>query len=64
MRNEWLLLKNGTIKKYIFEQTIYSGQELKDRLYHVGFKKVNLYGNLNGDDYGPQGCRLVAVAFK
>lgn len=62
--NEWIYLRDGKADKYNFQQTIYSGQELKDRLIHIGFNSVKLYGNLNGDEYGPDGTRLVAVAAK
>jgi SAM-dependent methyltransferase len=64
IRNEWILIKNGRAKTYSFHHTIYSGQELKDRMEAVGFADVNLYGNLDGDDYDPDSQRLVAVARK
>ena len=44
--------------------TIYSGQELKDRLYQVGFKRVKLFGDLDGNEYGVNAKRLVAAAWK
>jgi hypothetical protein len=47
-----------------FHHTIYSGQELWDRLEQVGFVDVALYGNLDGDEYGPNAQRLIAVAHK
>jgi SAM-dependent methyltransferase len=64
IRNEWLFIKDGQTKSFTFEHTIYSGRELKDRLLHVGFKNVKLYGNLDGAEYGVQASRLVAVASK
>jgi len=64
LHNEWIYLKNKKVSEFTFDQTIYSGQELKDRLLQVGFSNVKLFGNLYGDEYGLYGNRLVAVAFK
>ena len=64
MGNEWILIKKGKAKIYRFHITIYSGQELKNRLEQAGFTDVKLYGNLRGDDYGYDAIRLVAVAKK
>lgn len=64
IRNEWLFIKDGRTKSFTFQHTIYSGQELKDRLLQVGFKNVKLYGNLDGAEYGLQASRLVAAAWK
>jgi SAM-dependent methyltransferase len=64
VRNEWILLRRGRTKSYIFHHTIYSGQELRDRMTLSGFTDVMLYGNLNGDEYGPDAQRLIAVARK
>jgi SAM-dependent methyltransferase len=64
MRNEWILIRRGRAKSYRFHHTIFSGQELRDRLEQVGFVGVKLYGNLSGDDYGPEAQRLIAVARK
>lgn len=52
IRNEWILIKEGRTKVFKFHHTIYSGQELKDRLYQVGFKSVKLFGDLDGNEYG------------
>jgi len=64
LRNERILIQDGKAWLFTFHQTIYSGQELKDRLLQVGFAKVKLFGNLDGDEYGPNASRLVAVAWK
>jgi 2-polyprenyl-3-methyl-5-hydroxy-6-metoxy-1,4-benzoquinol methylase len=64
IRNEWLLIRRGRVKSYKFHHTLYSGQELRDRLERAGFVAVKLYGNLDGDEYGPNAERLVAVARK
>jgi SAM-dependent methyltransferase len=62
--NEWLILRNGRVKTFKFHHTIYSGQELRDRLEWAGFVDVRLYGNLDGDEYGPDAERLIAVGRK
>ena len=64
IRNEWILIRRGRAKSFQFHHTIYSGQELRDRLEQAGFTGVGLYGNLSGDDYGPNAQRLIAVARK
>jgi SAM-dependent methyltransferase len=64
VRNEWLLIKNSTVKRFKFHHTVYSGLELRERMEHAGFTDVKLYGNLNGDEYGPNAERLIAVGRK
>jgi len=64
IRNEWILIKDDQATSFTFHHTVYSGQELKDRLLQVGFAKVRLFGNLDGDEYGPEATRLIAVAQK
>lgn len=62
MRNEWTLIKNGRARTWRFQVTIYSGQELRDRLEQAGFADVKLFGSFDGDDYGVNAQRLIAVA--
>jgi len=64
IRNEWILIKDGKATSFKFHHTIYSGQELKDRLLGVGFSKVKLFGNLDGEEYGLPAQRLIATAVK
>jgi len=64
VRNEWILIRRGQAKSFPFDLTIYSGQELRDRLEGAGFVDVKLYGNMVGDPYGEKAQRLVAVARK
>jgi len=61
IRNEWILIRRGRAKTFTFHHTIYSGQELRDRMEQVGFVGVKLYGNLRGEEYGSKAERLVAV---
>jgi len=62
--NEWILLKGNEAKRFRFCHTIYSGQELKDRMLIAGFSDVKLYGGLDGCPYDRNANRLVAVAVK
>jgi SAM-dependent methyltransferase len=64
VRNEWLILRNGRVKTFKFHHTVYSGQELRDRMERAGFVAVKLHGNLDGDEYGPNAERLVAIGRK
>jgi hypothetical protein len=64
VRNEWIVIRNGKAKSFNFHHTIYSGQELRDRLQQVGFRDISLYGNLDGDDYNLGAKRLIAVVRK
>jgi SAM-dependent methyltransferase len=64
IRNEWILIRKGKAKSFHFHHTVYSGQELKDRMLQAGFADVKLYGNLDGDDYGINAQRLIVVARK
>ena len=64
VRNEWLLIKNNHVKHFHFHHTVYSGQELRDRMERAGFTNVALYGSLDGAEYGPNAERLIAVGRK
>ena len=64
VRNEWLLIRGGRTKSFNFHHTIYSGQELRDRMERVGFVAVTLHGSLDGDAYGPNAERLVTIGHK
>ena len=64
VRNRWTIIEKGEATAFRFETTIYSGQELKDRLFEVGFGDVQLFGGLDGSAYGVDARRLVAIARK
>jgi hypothetical protein len=52
------------VKRFQFHHTVYSGLELRDRMEHAGFRDVKLHGSLQGDAYGPEAERLVAIGRK
>ena len=64
VKSRWILLKDGMAKEHSFEHTLYSAQELKDRLFQTGFGSVKIYGDLDGAPYGLEARRLIAVARK
>jgi len=64
LRNEWILIRDGKARSFDFILTLYSAQELRDRMEKVGFTQVKVYGNLDGDEYGPDTRRLIAVGTK
>ncbi len=64
VRNEWTLVKDGQARTWCFHHTIYSAQELKERILDAGFQRANVYGDLDGNEYGAKALRLVAVARK
>ncbi len=64
IKNEWLLIKEGKAASFTFHHTIYSGQELRDRMEQAGFIDIKLYGSLDGDPYGADALRLIAVGKK
>jgi SAM-dependent methyltransferase len=62
--NEWIVVRGGRARTFHFRLTIYSGRELKDRLFEAGFDEVRLFGDLDGGPYGYDAERLIAVARK
>jgi SAM-dependent methyltransferase len=64
IHNEWILVRKGRTRIFKFHHTIYSAQELSDRLDDAGFRQIRVYGSLDGDEYGPNGQRLIVVARK
>lgn len=64
IRNEWILIRDTSVYRFRFHHTIYSGQELKDRMTEAGLHEIRLYGSLGGEEYGPAAGRLVAVGRK
>ncbi len=64
VRNEWTLIRGGVARVFEFQTRIYSGQELAELLADAGFEDVKLYGSLDGEEYGLNAKRLIAVARK
>ncbi len=64
IRNEWILIRKGRAESFKFHHTVYSGQELRDRMELAGFTDVRLHGNFEGDEYGPNADRLIVIGRK
>ncbi len=64
IENEWIVIRGETVYRFKFQLRVYTGQELKARLAEAGFSEIHLYGNLDGDSYGPKAERLIVVAQK
>lgn len=64
IRVEWLLVRDQQVISFKFHHTLYSGQELKDRLSQAGFANTQLYGDLDGSAYGTGSKLLIALARK
>lgn len=64
IRNEWILIQGDRAVSFKFHHTVYSAQELKDRLREAGFGSIAVYGDLEGNEYGVDAHRLVVVARK
>lgn len=64
IRNVWILIRKGKARNFAFHHSVYSGQELRDRMEKTGFVDVRLYGDLDGSEYGTDARRLVIVGRK
>ena len=64
LKNQRTVIEGDRATTFRFQHTVYSGQELKDRLLDAGFSSVHLFGDLDGSEYGQRARRLVAVARK
>jgi SAM-dependent methyltransferase len=64
IHNRWIVVREGKAASFEFEITVYSAQELKDRLLSVGFRQVRVFGDLRGGEYGRDAERLIVVAVK
>ena len=61
IRNDWTLVRRGRAKTYTFHHTLFSGQELRERMEEAGFVDVKLYGGFDGREYGLKAERLLAL---
>jgi SAM-dependent methyltransferase len=63
-RNEWILVKGKTAKSFKFQTRLYAGQEMKDVMRRAGFEEVAVFGDLDGNEYGIDANRLIAIGRK
>jgi hypothetical protein len=64
VESRWILLKDRKREEYTITLRLYSAAELKDLLENIGFKRIEVYGDLAGAPYDHTAKRLVAVAHK
>jgi SAM-dependent methyltransferase len=64
IENEWIIIQNGRSKSYKFHHTIYTAQEMIDRLAHVGFKSIKIAGDLKGSKYDVDSNMMIVIAKK
>jgi SAM-dependent methyltransferase len=64
MRNEWIIIRKGRAKSFKFEHTVFSARELRDLFERAGFKRVKMYGSLDGAPFSRDSLRLIAVGWK
>ncbi len=64
INNRWVFFTPGESIEYQMSLWLYSGLQFKQMLLDAGFKKVTLYGALDGRAYDQMARRLVAVAEK
>lgn len=60
----WIILKGSKRIEYAVSNRLYSSAELSNLLKDCGFRKVDVYGNLEGVPYDHKARRLVVVASK
>jgi 2-polyprenyl-3-methyl-5-hydroxy-6-metoxy-1,4-benzoquinol methylase len=61
---DWTVIRRGRARKFTFQINLYSGQEMRQSMECAGFTEVKLYGSLDGDPYGPNATRLIAIGRK
>jgi SAM-dependent methyltransferase len=62
--NEWLLIRDDRVFRRSYQHYVYTAVELQNMCLQAGFKHVEIYGSLQGDDYDLEADRLVIVAEK
>src|SRR5262249_28172796 len=48
IETERILVRDGRARTFLLRLSLFSGQELRDRLLGAGFARVDLYGDLDG----------------
>lgn len=61
IKNEWILVRDGSAQTFRFDHWIYSAREIKQMFADAGFAEVKAFGDYLGAPYGPDASRLVVV---
>ncbi|MGF1449785.1 MAG: class I SAM-dependent methyltransferase [Opitutales bacterium] len=64
LEGTWTLLKDGRARSFQIAHFLYSGAELRRLLYDAGFSAVVLAGDYDGEPYGIDSAKLLAIAKK
>lgn len=64
IETRWIIVRDGEREEFTLSLRLYSGTELRALLEEVGFDRVELFGNLDGEPYDQDARRLVALAEK
>jgi SAM-dependent methyltransferase len=62
IESRWVILQGGARKEVRFTLRLYSAAEMSSTLRDVGFREVQVFGDLSGAPFDHQARRLVAVA--
>lgn len=64
VRNHWILVKDGITEEYRFNLWLYSSGEISSLLKEIGFKEIQIFGDLEGGPYNIEARRLIIKASK
>jgi hypothetical protein len=64
VQGEWTIIRVGRVQTFRIRLWCFSARELKELLRSVGFSRVSVFGDADGNPYGPDARRLLAVARK
>lgn len=60
----WILIKDNRRIEHNMSHRLYSAVELSSLLAKVGFSNIQVYGDLEGNEYNQQAKRLLMIAQK
>jgi hypothetical protein len=64
IESKWIIIKDKKIKEFTIKLRLYSAFEIKSLLKECGFRKVEIFGDLNGSPYDYKASRLIVVGTK
>jgi hypothetical protein len=64
MQTRWIVIKDNQKFDHTVSVRCYSAVELSSLMSEGGFSKVEVYGDLNGQEYNHDAKRLVVIGYK
>jgi len=64
IESNWILIQDGEVHEHPFITKLYSAKEMREMLKKVGFRFVEIYGDLERSEYNEKSDRLIAIAHK